>query len=210
MSKFRIGDEVVWEGKRLTISGFVLDNFCVGKDRHGGEWTIPCDETTAEDESKFEVGDRVRITSSAHSYEGETGTIVDKTGGNLPYRVKTVNSRYAWYDAEYLELAHEDVINMYNNTAEDGKVKPLVQNIPSDVLLQVGEVMAFGAKKYSQTKWLDEPTTPKKRLGSALRHIYHHLAGEKHDPESGLLHLNHAITQLLMAAHYINIGVEDE
>lgn len=101
-------------------------------------------------------------------------------------------------------LTREEYLSVLS---EDGKQKPLVENIPSDVLLQVGSVFAFGAQKYSPTKWLDEPTTPKKRVGSALRHLYKFQSGIDLDDESNLHHIDHAITQLLMAKHYINKGI---
>lgn len=96
--------------------------------------------------------------------------------------------------------------------AEDGTIKSLVQNIPADVTLQVGDVLAWAASsgKYKEDRWLTHPTTPKKRIGSAQRHILKYLNSEPLDDESGLPHLAHAITQLMMAQHYINEGIGNE
>ena len=92
--------------------------------------------------------------------------------------------------------------------AEDGTVKPLVEEIPTDVLLQVGEILSFGSDKYYKGKWRKEPTSVDARVGSAMRHIYKFKAGQPLDDESGKGHLIHAITQLLMAQHYINKGIK--
>jgi hypothetical protein len=53
------------------------------------------------------------------------------------------------------------------------------------------EVFRFGARKYS-VDGFRAGVQRKAALGSALRHIYRELAGEKTDPESGLPHLAHA------------------
>lgn len=97
-----------------------------------------------------------------------------------------------------------------NNIAEDGQVKPLVQAIPARVILQVGDIFSFGGEKYYRDKWVKEPTTIDARLGSAQRHILKYQAGTPLDDESGMSHLTHAITQLMMAQEYINMGIGDE
>ena len=94
--------------------------------------------------------------------------------------------------------------------AEDGKIKSLVQDIPADVTLQVGDVIAWAANsgKYEKDSWKTKPTTVKARIGSAKRHILKYLDGQELDDESDLPHLTHAITQLMMAQSYINRGIK--
>lgn len=76
----------------------------------------------------------------------------------------------------------------------DGE-KPRVDLIPSLGLLEIGKVLAFGAKKYSAWSWTKVESF--RYVGAALRHIYAATAGEKIDPESGLPHLAQAATNIL-------------
>ena len=66
--------------------------------------------------------------------------------------------------------------------------------------------MEFGAKKYGDENWKQGFDDNKRVLAAALRHIYQFLDGERVDPESGLNHLEHAITNLAFALHYIKQG----
>lgn len=104
-------------------------------------------------------------------------------------------------------LALQDIVDKMK--AEDGKQKPSLAGLPAEVLEQVAEVMSFGASKYYKDKWLLEPTCSFKRVDSALRHINKWLQGIDLDDESGKNHLDHAITQLMMAKEYINRGIDD-
>ncbi len=158
---------------------------------------------------EYKVGDEVVTTVVFYPPEdsiipiGSRGKIVGTDDRDVSYTLRINNHNY--------RVAEEDVTkNTVDFTTEDGTIKSLVENIPSDVLLQIGDVLSFGAKKYTPTQWRDKPTTPNKRIGSALRHIYSHQAGEELDKESELPHIHHAITQLLMAAHYINKGIDSE
>lgn len=96
------------------------------------------------------------------------------------------------------------------NLAEDGTVKPAVEEIPSEILLDLGTIFGFGAEKYYSGKWIKEPTSIKKRIGSALRHVYKYRSGTKLDDESGLNHLDHAIVQLMMASYYDKKGITND
>lgn len=98
--------------------------------------------------------------------------------------------------------------NGQNIPAEDGKIKPRVDLIPSYVLLQIGKVFGFGATKYETNIWKKAPTSQSMRLGSALRHIYNYMDGVKEDEESGLNHIDHAITQLMMVREYERRGIK--
>lgn len=62
----------------------------------------------------------------------------------------------------------------------------------------VGEVLAFGCRKYAAHNWR-LGLQQSRLLGAALRHIFAHLAGEDRDRESGLLHLGHASCCIMFA-----------
>ncbi len=104
----------------------------------------------------------------------------------------------------------EGVRMLFSDTkAEDGKVKPSLAGLPAQVLLSVASVFTFGGTKYYPNKWLKEPTSSFTRVDSALRHINSWLQGIDTDNESKLHHLDHAITQLIMAKEYINLNITD-
>jgi len=69
--------------------------------------------------------------------------------------------------------------------------------IPPETLEEIAKVFTFGAKKYGEYNW--QHVKPHQRYeAAAMRHIIADKKGEKLDPESGLTHLSHAITSLIM------------
>ena len=78
--------------------------------------------------------------------------------------------------------------------------KPQWAYLPWDAVEEVVKVLDHGAQKYSRDNWrlvADSQTGEARYLSAALRHIKAHRCGETVDPESGLLHLAHAVTSLL-------------
>jgi hypothetical protein len=67
-------------------------------------------------------------------------------------------------------------------------------------VLGVGRVLTFGAKKYSTWNWA-KGLSRTRLLASVLRHLFAYLGGEDLDPETGLLHLDHASCELMFASH---------
>ncbi len=63
----------------------------------------------------------------------------------------------------------------------------------------VGQVLTFGARKYSAHNWR-KGIARSRLLGAALRHIFSYLRGEDFDPETNLLHLYHASCCLMFAS----------
>ncbi len=80
------------------------------------------------------------------------------------------------------------------------KDKADISLIPTKALRGVAKVFEYGAKKYSPFNWVvDGPTTEWRRTYSSMqRHLHSWLECEDIDPESGLDHLSHACTQLLI------------
>lgn len=78
--------------------------------------------------------------------------------------------------------------------------KPPIHLIPADILCDIANVFKMGAEKYGVNNWRDDAdTTSWSRTYSSLqRHLIAWQTGEDTDPESGLPHLAHATTQLMI------------
>lgn len=84
----------------------------------------------------------------------------------------------------------------------DGGKAPL-DLIPVEPLYRVAEVFGFGAQKYKRENWrAGNPPEWGRIYASIQRHLTSFWAGEDIDPESGLSHLAHAATQVLMMLYY--------
>jgi hypothetical protein len=75
--------------------------------------------------------------------------------------------------------------------------KPMVQLIDPHFLLGVGAVLGYGAGKYGANNW-QGGIHVMRLAGSVLRHFLAWLSGMDLDDESGLPHLYHAATDLMM------------
>lgn len=73
--------------------------------------------------------------------------------------------------------------------------KPQVNLIPTVALIEMGKVLAFGAKKYDRGNWAKGLATSR-YYDAATRHLLAWNEGEDKDPESGLSHLAHAAVNL--------------
>lgn len=95
---------------------------------------------------------------------------------------------------------------MDNNTAkkfDGGKIR--LDLLPFDSLMDVGEVLTFGASKYGDDNWRKGDSIFAKRcLGACFRHLFKHMNGIEIDDESSLKHLAHAATNILMAMHLLS------
>jgi hypothetical protein len=82
---------------------------------------------------------------------------------------------------------------------KDDQGKPACDLLPPAALLQVAQVLAFGAyiKGYGPDNWRKVSPLRSRYLAAALRHVFAYMKGEKNDPESGCHHLAHAVCCLL-------------
>lgn len=62
---------------------------------------------------------------------------------------------------------------------------------------EVARVLEYGDKKYEPGNWKLVDGWRWRYFGAAMRHLVAWFGGEKRDPESGLLHLAHAIVSIL-------------
>jgi len=81
----------------------------------------------------------------------------------------------------------------------DGK-KPPIHLIPPECIIAIAEVLEMGMAKYGENNWRKDlqHTTWSRTYSSIMRHMLAWFMGEDKDPESGLSHLAHAMTQLMI------------
>ena len=81
---------------------------------------------------------------------------------------------------------------MNGHKNDNGKAR--MDLISPSTLLEIGEVLAYGAKRYGDNNW--KKVAQERHFAAALRHINKFWAGEKLDKESGCHHIVHALTDL--------------
>jgi hypothetical protein len=76
--------------------------------------------------------------------------------------------------------------------------------LPVDACMEEAKVWMSGADKYGRNNWekLWGDDTTNVVMASLLRHAFAILAGETHDPESGLLHAAHLRCNAAMLIKY--------
>lgn len=92
--------------------------------------------------------------------------------------------------------------------ANDGK--PPLELVPPEAIWAISGPLDLGRKKYSLRAW--ERGMPwSVPYACALRHLLKWFQGEDTDEESGLSHIDHAITNLAMLATYERrkLGTDD-
>jgi hypothetical protein len=82
---------------------------------------------------------------------------------------------------------------------DDSKKQP-IHLIPTEVYIGIAGVFAFGAKKYGVNNWREDinVTSYGRTYSSLMRHAHAFWSGEDMDPDSKLLHLDHALSQLII------------
>lgn len=84
--------------------------------------------------------------------------------------------------------------------AKHDQGKSPIHLIPTKCIDDAARVFGFGAQKYGENNWRqDLNNMPYSRHYSSIqRHLMAWFSGEEIDPESGLHHINHALTQLMI------------
>lgn len=86
---------------------------------------------------------------------------------------------------------------------DSGKLR--LDLIPPELLLDVAEVLSFGATKYGDRNW-ERGMYWGRVFGAAMRHLWAWWSGEDKDPETGLSHLAHALCCVMFLATYERRG----
>ena len=79
--------------------------------------------------------------------------------------------------------------------------------LPADPIIDVGKVLTYGAKKYSERNW-EKGLAWSRCYGAALRHLLAWHKGETTDPETGLNHLAHAACEILFLLEFSRTHLE--
>ena len=72
---------------------------------------------------------------------------------------------------------------------DTGKLK--MELLPPGPIMDIAEVMTFGAQKYDDRNW-EKGISDQRLYGALQRHLHKYWRGEVYDPEFGLTHLAHA------------------
>lgn len=81
--------------------------------------------------------------------------------------------------------------------------KLLYSLIPPETTKALAEVLTFGAKKYAPNNWQLVENGQTRYLDALFRHLEAFRSGETHDPDSGLHHLAHVLTNVAFL-HYLH------
>ena len=73
--------------------------------------------------------------------------------------------------------------------------------IPHETLESLAKVLTFGAQKYEAHNW-KKGFSYMRIYSSLMRHLISWLKGEDKDPETGFLHLEHALCNICFLAYY--------
>lgn len=79
---------------------------------------------------------------------------------------------------------------------KDDKEKLMYNLIPESSIEGLAEVLTMGAIKYTPNGWKEVPNGTERYYAALMRHLLAFRKGEKIDPESGLHHLKHVLTNV--------------
>lgn len=87
--------------------------------------------------------------------------------------------------------------------------KTPIHLLPTIPLFAIAKVFGFGAKKYAQNSWRSKnhkAVSWMRTYGSIISHLLLWAAGQDNDDESGMSHLWHAGTQLMILIEHVETG----
>lgn len=87
------------------------------------------------------------------------------------------------------------------NALKFDQEKVPLELLSGEALTEIGKVLQFGAKKYSEWNWA-HGINYTRVLGAILRHVFAYLQGEDKDKETGLSHIAHAAAECMFILHY--------
>lgn len=94
---------------------------------------------------------------------------------------------------------------------DSGKTR--VGLLPTIALFCVAKVFTFGAAKYAANSWRNQEfkaVSWMRTFDSAMSHMLLWAGGQERDPESGLPHLWHAATQLMILIEHVETGAGED
>ena len=129
-----------------------------------------------------------------------------------PTFIKSAISGCGMMNVVYKELPSSDVNKTSVTKTVESKDKQVglkydqgknrVDLIEAEFIEELGEVLSFGAEKYTDNSW-QMVTEAKKRYTAALfRHWLAYMRGEEFDKESGKPHLSHITCNAMFLRHF--------
>lgn len=89
---------------------------------------------------------------------------------------------------------------------EDGKKddqgKLRMDLVPPEAIEAIAEVLTYGARKYGENTWQNLPEFNRRQYAATLRHLLAWKKGQMLDAESGISHLQHALTDIAFLVWY--------
>jgi len=88
--------------------------------------------------------------------------------------------------------------------------KPAMELIAPEILVALGEILEFGARKYAARNW-EKGMAWGRPFGACMRHLWAWWRGEDNDVETGKSHLWHAAycIMFLIAYEARGVGTDD-
>lgn len=90
----------------------------------------------------------------------------------------------------------------------DGQ-KVMLELIPPNVLMEFGQVLTYGAKKYGANNWKagkNGGLEYTRVAAGIMRHLMLLMMGQDRDKETGLLHSAHIMCGAMFLTHYLQMG----
>lgn len=103
-----------------------------------------------------------------------------------------------------------DAGKMVGEARKDDTGKPRMDLIPPEALYALGRVLEYGARKYADRNW-EKGFAWGRSVAALKRHLSAWEAGQDFDPESGMPHLWHVLTNaaFLLAFEARGVGTDD-
>lgn len=198
--KFDIGDKVLWEGdvyeigmrERDSLKGMIFYGLYVG-DTYIAK--VPEEEISPQYQTPKE-GNRIKVRLGKTIFDGVIVEIEKSAYEAHPERIRykvqlTLNKQLIWIDPS--------TIVQDSDKPDERQPKSRPDWIPADVILGMGDVLAWGKGKYPGNDW--KTMSPDLHLAACQRHLLKHAKGELNDDESHMNHLYHAMVRLAFYTH---------
>ena len=88
-----------------------------------------------------------------------------------------------------------------DDAIKNDSAKVRLDLLPVRPILDVGQVLTFGAVKYKPRNW-EKGFSWSRPYAAALRHLFAWWAGETYDKETGLNHLAHALCEIMFLLEF--------